>query len=123
MLQETFDAKEGIAVFRPVGECTLVETVEAVRNAINRCRAENLRGLLVTARGIYGVAIPTLIDRFLAVEDWAEESDGMVVVALVVHPQYIHPRKFGVKVAADFGLTTDVFTSEVNARAWLASKT
>jgi len=123
MLKETFDVKDGMAVYRPVGECTLVEAVEVIKGAIARCRTQNLRGLLVTARGVYGVAIPTLIDRFLAVEEWAEESDGMVVVALVVHPQYIHPRKFGVKVAADFGLTTDIFTSEVNARAWLAGRT
>jgi len=123
MLSESFDVKDGIAVFRPVGECDLVEIVDAIKAAIARCRAGDFRGLLVTARGVYGVAIPTLIDRFLAMEEWAEQADGMVVVALVVHPQYIHPRKFGVKVAADFGLTADVFTSEVNARAWLTSKT
>ena len=123
MLQESFETKDGIAIFRPVGESTLVEVVDAVRRAIARCRSEDRRALLVTARGVYGVAMPTLIDRFLAVEDWAEAAEGMVLVALVVHPQYIHPRKFGVKVAADFGLTTDVFTSEVNARAWLDSKT
>ena len=55
-------------------------------------------------------------------EDWAEAARGMVVVALVVQPRYIHPLKFGFKVAAEFGLTTDVFTSETNARAWLAGK-
>ena len=121
MLQESFEVRDGVGVFRPVGECTMVEMVEAIRDAIGRTRAHEARGLLITARGVYGFAVPTLIDRFLAIEDWAEEADGMLSVALVVHPQYIHPRKFGVKVAADFGLTGDVFTSEVNARAWLAS--
>jgi|SRR5689334_10779361 len=117
----SFEMHDGVAVFRPIGEHTLVEIVDRVKDAIGRCRDQNQRGLLVTARGVYGVSVPTLIDRFLAMEDWADAADGMVVVALVVHPQYIHPRKFGVKVAADLGLTADVFTSEVNARAWLAS--
>ena len=122
MLQESFDVKDGIGVFRPVGECTLVEIVDVIRDAIGRSRARDQRGLLITARAAYGFPVPTLIDRFLAVEDWAEEAGGMLAVGLVVHPQYIHPRKFGAKVASDFGLTMDVFTSEVNARAWLASK-
>jgi hypothetical protein len=40
-------------------------------------------------------------------------------VVLVVRPEYIHPEKFGVKVAADFGLTADVYSSETAAAAWL----
>ncbi len=54
------------------------------------------------------------------VEQWAHESKGMVVVALVVHPEYIHPQKFGIRVAADFGLTADVYSSEPDALKWLA---
>ena len=123
MLQDAFEVGDGIATFRPVGECSLVEVVDAIRHAIGRTRAHGSRALLVTARGLYGFPVPNLVDRFLAIEDWAEEADGVVAVALVVHPQYIHPRKFGVKVASDVGLVADVFTSEVNARAWLAGKT
>jgi hypothetical protein len=39
---------------------------------------------------------------------------------MVVHAEYIHPQKFGVVVAADFGLTCDVHTSESDALRWLA---
>jgi len=56
------------------------------------------------------------------VEDWAQEAKSMVVVVLVAHPEYIHPEKFGVKVAADFGLTLDVYTSEASALQWLSSR-
>lgn len=121
-VRESFDVEGVLAVYRPVGEATLVEAVDLTRAAIARSRQYGLHALLVTARGLHGMPIPTLVDRFLAVEEWAEAADSMLVVALVVHPQYIHPRKFGVKVAADFGLTMDVFTSETNARAWLTSK-
>jgi hypothetical protein len=42
------------------------------------------------------------------VEEWAQTAESMVVVGLVVRAEYIHPQKFGVVVAADFGLTCDV---------------
>jgi hypothetical protein len=45
----------------------------------------------------------------------------MVVVVLVIQAEYIHPEKFGVKVAADFGLMADVYTSETDALKWLLS--
>jgi hypothetical protein len=67
------------------------------------------------------VSIPTLVDRFLMVEEWAQAARGMIVAAIVAHQEYIHPEKFGVKVAADFGSTVDVFTSEVDALKWLST--
>ena len=45
----------------------------------------------------------------------------MVLVVLVVHAEYIHPEKFGVRVAADFGLVADIYTSETDAFKWLLS--
>jgi hypothetical protein len=47
-------------------------------------------------------------------------AESMVVVALVVHAEYIHPEKFGMVVAADLGLTCDVYTSDEDALRWLA---
>ena len=54
------------------------------------------------------------------VEEWAQEAGGMIVMVLVVQPQYIHPEKFGVKVAHDFDLMANVFPGEAEALAWLA---
>jgi hypothetical protein len=54
------------------------------------------------------------------VEEWAQAASGMVFVVLVVPPQYIHPEKFGVKVAREFGLTCEVYASDVEARRWLS---
>jgi len=92
-----------------------------IGSAIAHCRRERLAKLLVNATGLVGVRIPSLVDRFLMAEDWAQEAKSMVAVALVVHPEYIHPEKFGVKVAADFGLIADVYTSETDALKWLLS--
>jgi hypothetical protein len=112
---------DGICHFRPRGECSLVEAVDLINRAIAYCRNERVAKLLVNGTGLVGVPVPSLVDRFLMVEEWAEKAKGMVVVVLVVLPEYIHPQKFGVKVAADFGLIADVYTSETDAFKWLLS--
>ena len=120
-LPERPDVSEGICRFHPCGQCTLVEGVDLVASAIAYCRLHGVRKLLVDATGLSGIAIPTLVDRFLMVEEWAQHAEGMVVVALVVYPEYIHPKRFGVRVAADFGLVADVYTAADDALKWLRS--
>jgi len=112
---------EGICQFRPCGECSLVEAVDLITSAIAYCRDQSIDKLLVDVTGLVGVATPSLVDRFLMVEEWAREGKGVVVVAMVARAEYIHPKKFGVKVAADFGLVLDVYTSETDAFRWLSS--
>jgi hypothetical protein len=118
---EHLEVKDGVCRFHPRGECTLVETVDLISSAIAYCRREKVRKLLVNATDLTGVPVPSLVDRFLMVEEWAREAKSMVVVAMVVPPEYIHPKKFGVMVAKDFGLTVDVYTSEIDALAWLSA--
>jgi hypothetical protein len=113
--------REGICEFRPRGKSSLVETVELITRAIAYCRDRRIDKLLVVTTGLVGVSIPTLIDRFLMVEEWARAAKGMVVGALVARPEYIHPEKFGVRVAADLGWVADVFTSEADALKWLSN--
>lgn len=102
-----------ICRYRPHGECTLSEAVEPVTRAITYDR------LLINATGLVGIPVPSLVDRFLLVEEWAQESTGMVVVVLVIQPEYILPDRFRVKVAAHFGLTANVYTDEADALRWL----
>jgi len=112
---------EGICQFRPCGECSLVDAVDLITGAIAYCRDQSIDKVLVDVTGLAGVAIPSLVDRFLMVEEWAREGKGVVVVAMVARAEYIHPKKFGVKVAADFGLVLDVYTSETDAIRCLSS--
>ncbi|HEX7273699.1 MAG TPA: hypothetical protein VF420_16265 [Casimicrobiaceae bacterium] len=112
---------DGIAECRPRGECSLVEAVDMVKRAIASCRRSEIAKLLFDGTGLTGIPIPTLVDRFLAAEEWAEAAQGMVFVVLVIHTQYIHPEKFGVRVARQFGLTCDVYDSEADARKWLST--
>jgi hypothetical protein len=120
-VESNLELTAGICEFRPRGTCTLVEAVDIIRRAVGYCRQRAIGKLLVDVRGLSGISVPTLVDRFLMAEDWAEEAKGMVIVSLVVHDEYIDPEKFGVKVAGAFGLTLDVFNSENAAINWLSS--
>jgi hypothetical protein len=96
-----------------------VDAVDLISRAIAHCRDRGVSRLLIDGSGFEDLPIPSLVDRFLMVEDWAQAAQGTVVVALVAQPKYIHPRKFGVKVAASFGLICDVYASEPAAMKWL----
>ena len=106
-------------MYRPRGRHSLVEAVALVSSAISHCREHGVRKLLIDVAGLTDLPIPTLLDRFLMVEEWAQIAQSTVVVAMVAPSEYIHPQKFGVKVAADFGLICDVYTSEEDALKWL----
>ena len=99
----------------------MAEPITLVTSAIAHCRDRRVTKLLIDVTGLVGVAIPSLIDRFLMVEEWAQEGRGVVAAAMVARPEYIHPRKFGVRVAADFGMVAEVFTSGADALQWLSS--
>jgi hypothetical protein len=116
---ERLETRNGVCEYRPRGRCTLVEAVDLVTRAIALCRERGVDKLLIDATGLTELPIPTLVDRFLMVEEWAQEAEGHVTVALVTGPEYIHPKKFGVKVASHFGLLCDVWTSDDAAMQWL----
>jgi len=119
-VRESFEVRNGIAESRLSGKSSLVDAVDRVSAIVTRCRERSLERLMVVCTGLEDVPIPTLVDRFLAAEEWAQKAEGMVVVALVAHATHIHPQKFGCRVAADFGLTLDVYTAEPDAMAWLS---
>ena len=112
---------DDVCQFRPCGKSSLVEAVDLISCAIRSCRNQEVAKLLVNTTALTGVSVPALSDRFLMIEEWAQEAQGMVMVALVVQPELIDPRKFGVKVAQHFGFAADIFTSEPDAVKWLSS--
>jgi hypothetical protein len=116
---ENFQVQAGIAVFRPSGETTLGQGIEMVTGAINEARQLGIRKLLVVTTGLTGFASPSLGTRYFFIHEWAKTAQGRVSVALVARAEMIDPQKFGVAVANSAGLTTDVFTSEADALAWL----
>ena len=67
-----------------------MDAVDLISRAIAHCRDQGVSRLLIDASGLEDLPIPSLVDRFLMVEDWAQAAQSTVVVALVAHAQYIH---------------------------------
>ena len=89
--------------------------------AIAAARRNRVRALLVNTTALTGFPSPDTFERFLAAVEWAQEAKGRVRLAMVARAELIHPQKMGVLVAANRGLLSNIFTSESDARAWLAA--
>ena len=111
---------KGVGRLKAEGRVTLVDAVDLVTGAIGFCRQNGIRKLVVNTQSLRGLSVPTTVDRFLMAREWAHAARGAVTIALVVRPEYIDPERFGVKAAADAGLTANTFTTEAAADAWLA---
>jgi hypothetical protein len=112
---------EGVCLFRPHGECSMVEWSDLVSSAIAYCRTQRVAKLLVDGTDLLGLTTPSLLERFLMAEDWAHEAKGLVTLALVVSAEYIHPDKFGIGVASHLGMKSNIFPCETEAKEWLSS--
>jgi hypothetical protein len=117
-----FVMEDGRGLYRPVGYVAFDEVVALVRAAIAATRRNQARDLLVDTTALTGFRSPGTFQRFLAAVAWADEAKGGVRLAIVAKEEMIHPRKFGVTVAANRGLVGNIFTTEAAARAWLESQ-
>jgi hypothetical protein len=109
-------------LYRPVGRISFDEAVVRVRTAIATARSARAVDLLVDTTALTGLPAPDTFQRFLAAVDWAEEAAGHLRLAIVARAEMIDPARFGVTVAANRGLVSNIFTTETEARAWLDAK-
>jgi hypothetical protein len=118
-IPETFALLRGRGFFRPAGVVSLNEAVELVSAAITAARENGARDLLVNITALTGFPSPDTFARFFAAVEWAARARCQLRVAMVARADLIDPQRFGVTVAANRGLTADVFTAEAEAVVWL----
>jgi hypothetical protein len=87
-----------------------------VEVAVRACRPRKLSLLLVDVTRLQ--ATLTTIDRYEISSHGAREATELKV-ALFSPPELIDPKKFGVMVARNRGMTVDIFTDREKALAWL----
>ena len=114
-----FEIVDNRAYFRPTGILSLDGAVALVDEAIACSRSKRVRQLLTNLLGVDGFPIPTIVERYLFIENWASLAGGALQLAMVVAAKHIDRNKFGVVVAANRGLLSDVFAAEADAVAWL----
>ncbi len=114
------EREHSLAAYRPVGPNRIHELADAIGRAVETCRSGGLTGLLVDLRGLEHLPNTTPVDRFLMVEEWAAHARGHVAIAFVVVEPIVPPPSFVRRAAAEFGLPSELFAGEGEARAWLA---
>lgn len=114
-----FDFIDDIAVFRIAGQFTLAAGVELIRKGIARAQEQGIARLMVVVTETAGYDVPSLSMRLSIMRQWADAAGGTLRLVLVCRPEFIDPHKFGVTMAANFGLVADVFETENEALDWL----
>jgi hypothetical protein len=118
---DNFQVTEKCAFFRPVGAMSLNQGIELVAAAIAYSGEQKISRLLVDLTGLTGIDVPHLNDRYFFGKKFASASTPGFRLALVADPKLIDKDKFGVTVAANRGLRSDVFSDEALALTWLLS--
>jgi hypothetical protein len=114
-----FQALGSYACYRPAGQVVLSEAIELISEAIAFARDHQIEKILVDSTQLTGFAVPNTSARFWMVERFVKAAKSVVKVALLARTEMIDPDRFGVTLARNLGLQTDVFESEAEALEWL----
>ena len=105
--------------YRPSGQVSAAQMAQLLTSAIAFAREQHVGKLLVDTRELTGFRSPSLADRYFFIREWADAAGQAVRVVLVARPEMIDAQKFGVTVAANSGLISEIFPTEDEALAWL----
>jgi len=116
---ERFEIGEGYAIFRPEGNVSFLAAGDLLSQAVAHCREVGIRRLLIDTTKLTGFGPLGTAERFLVGETLARAAMAAVKIVMVVRPELFEPRRFGITVARNRGLISNVFPSEAEALKWL----
>lgn len=116
---EFLEVLDGRGFFRPTARVSLDAAIEMVTDVLVYVREQSIKEVLANGQGLTGFDSPTLSERFFLAEKWAAAAAGAVRLSVCIHAHMIDPEKFGMTVANNRGLVSDVFDNEADAIAWL----
>ncbi len=117
-----FEFIDEIAVLRMLGRYTLPTGIEIIRKGIVQARDRRISRLMVVITETAGYGVPSLSMRLAMMREWADAANGFVRIVMVCRPEFIDPHKFGVMMAANFGMVANVFDTEDEAIGWLRER-
>ena len=115
-----FELGESYACYRPQGNYSLREAVDAACKAVAFCREQGIKRLLIDATRMKGFCAPTTLQRYEMARRFVREARSALKVVFVAAPELIDPETFGATVARNRGLRVNVFSSEPEAAKWLS---
>jgi hypothetical protein len=104
---------------RVEGEFSAEDLEPLISEMARLCASHRVRRLFVDARGVRPLPVLTVADRYQVGVTFAKHFAPAVRVVLLTLPELIDPRKFGVMVARNRGLTTEIFSDRDRAVGWL----
>ena len=116
----SFDRIDGIAIHRVGGRHSLTGGIERIRQVLAMAQAQGVTRLLIDITESTGYEPPSLSVRSVMMREWATAAGGTVAIAVVCLPEFIDPQRFGITMAARFGMTMNVFDNQAEALTWLA---
>ncbi len=108
------------AFFRPQGLAPGPERLKQLLQVVALAHARQIPKLVVNLTGLENVRMPNVAERYFIMRELAAVAKGAVKIAFVLPPHLIGD-KFGILVGKNAGLTSEVFTDEAEAVAWLNS--
>ena len=107
--------------YRPVARVSFEQAIEMVAQAMRVASGLGLTDLLVNGTGLTGFEPPDVFARYQLAIKWTQSAANLRV-AIVTRPENIDPQKIGMLMAENRGAIGDVFTTEVEALAWLDAR-
>lgn len=111
-----------LATYRPVGVFgTIAPAIALVTQGVAHAASQpQVRRMLIDMRGLEGFRPPSIVERYDMMIAWTNAEAGRgIKIAMIARPEMIDPRRFGILVAANRGMTGEVFLDEPPALAWL----
>jgi len=116
---EGFETLAGRGLFRPHGSASAWQIADMITAALENCRAEQVRDILIDISSMHGFDSPGPAYRRWAVRRWAAMLAHRIPLAIVARREHICPQKTGLLIAAEEGLDAHICTTEAEALSWL----
>lgn len=121
LIEARFIHVDTLAVARLAGSHSAAVATHWIGETLAWARLRRFHRVLISIVDLTGVQPPSLARRVEMIREWADAAGSDVAVAFVCRPEFIDPQKFGITVAAGFGVTANVFSREEPAMDWLRS--
>ena len=115
---EFLEQFESRALYRPSGTVTFDEGVDRIAAAMQYAIAAGCTDIVVNTSGLTGFPSPNTFARYEMAVKWASIAGGKLRVGFAARPEMLDPRKIGMLMVQNRGVTADVFPTEPEALRW-----
>ena len=114
-----FDMSGDIALLRLRGRLSHEQTFRLVKLVIAAARSEHVGDLLIDTSELQAFESPSLAMRHFMFREWARAAGAAVRLAFVAKAETTDPGRIEIVAARNSGASAEMFSSQIEALAWL----